>query len=285
MVSPERVVAAIDRLNLVDPADEYAYEKAFLAFLSIRSLPALVFTFERGLELFRTRTHDDDILFSEFSDILNPAPSLVKHFARCNRPYQSKFYCSENRPTSYIELVSYWSAAKELGESLYTTIGHWLFTTPVRVLIVISPDEEGRVSDFHRMHGIGYDQVIRGYDPGTIEACRIFYNYMYSKFSQPASDDPQLYIITSAYCNSVMAPNDAEIDAVCYPSVPYEQQGINFAFDSKFINQDNLQLLGALRNQFEVSVTFDGNKLFRQTHEIQAIGVDEPNQQLLWPAI
>lgn len=284
MVEPQRVLTAIDKLNNIDSNDEYAYEKAFLAFLSIRSLPALVFKFQPGLELFRTRTHDDDILYKLIKDISMPAPHFVKNFARCNRSFQSKFYCSENRVTSYMELLNYWGELKSVDENLYATIGHWLFTAPVNTLIIVSPNNTDRLSKFHQDHGIAYDQLIQGHNEETIEGCRIFYDYMYNKFSKSAVDDPQLYIITSAYCNSVMAPNDAEIDAICYPSVPFGQQGINFAFDAKFIHPGNIQLLGALRNKFKVSLNIAGKKSFTQTEEIEAIGIDNPSEFIVWPA-
>ena len=47
--------------------------------------------------------------------------SIYKMVCKCNRPFQSKFYCSENRPTSFMELVEYWAETKTL-RKVYATI-------------------------------------------------------------------------------------------------------------------------------------------------------------------
>ena len=53
-MDPSKVSIAIEKLEKIDPSHEYAYERAFLTLLSIKSLPAVVYPFDK-LTLFRTR--------------------------------------------------------------------------------------------------------------------------------------------------------------------------------------------------------------------------------------
>jgi len=278
----KRVLKAIETLEQIDPMHEYAYERAYLAFLSVQSLPAVVYPFQNELVLFRTRPHDDDILLEDISEIINPQPKLVRNFARCNRPFQSKFYCSENRPTSFMELVNYWVSYKKPGDHLYATIGRWQISGNVPTLIVTSPDKEQRTSAFDQYHGSHYDEIVQQFDEPTQEASHIFYRYLYEKFRKSAKDDPLVYIITSAYCNTILALNEPGIAAVCYPSVPFGQQGINFAFNAEFFNPAQFKLTHVLRNRFEVYRAPDGLLGFRENESIDAKSVDEKKRKIIW---
>ncbi|CAM3991959.1 hypothetical protein MUGA111182_20645 [Mucilaginibacter galii] len=282
-MDPGRVERAIAHLSAINPNDEYAYEKAFLAFLSVKTIPAVIYSMESGLILFRTRTHTDSALFDTVDEIGLPPHSIIRNFARCNRPYQSKFYGSENRQTSFIELVNNWARSKEEGEDIFVTIGRWQINTAVRALVLVSPDEENRTSEFHRQHGIAYDLITEGWDANAVECCSIFYRFLYSIFSASAYDNPLVYIISSAYCNTVLAENDAAIDAICYPSVPFGQQGVNLAFDAKFATRENVVLTDAMQNRLTVYYNVEGKKSFRQTGEIYAAGIDLPNNRIHWP--
>lgn len=278
----QRVLNAIEKLEQIDPRHEYAYERAYLAFLSVKSLPAVAYTFQDELVLFRTRPHDDDIRFEDIGEIINPKPHLVRNFARCNRPFQSKFYCSQNRPTSFMELVNYWVSYKKPGDHLYTTIGRWQISGDVPTLIVTSPDKEKRISKFDQYHGAHYDEIVQKFDEPTQKASHIFYRYLYEKFRKSALNDPLVYIITSAYCNTVLALNEPGIAAVCYPSVPFGQQGINFAFNAEFFNPAQFHLTDVMRNRFEVYRALDGLLGFRESEAINAKSIDEVNGKIIW---
>jgi len=119
----ENVQNAIHRLENIDPHDEYAYEIAFMAYKIIKYLPILCYTITDEIEVFRARTHFDDIYYKTKHEISLAPNESIQQFARCNRPFQSKFYCGENRPTAFMELVTNWSEKKNVGESLFVTIG------------------------------------------------------------------------------------------------------------------------------------------------------------------
>lgn len=278
----EKVYNVISLLEGLDPEHEYAYEIAFRAFVSMGGLPAIVYNFNRKIDIFRTRTHDEDVLFAEITEIMSPPRQIITSFARCNRPHQSKFYGSENRQTSYIELVNSWEKKKEVGDNLFVTVGHWLIDAPLSAFLVINPDIEGRKTEFDIRHGAGYDNMIKDFPQEIQQACHVLYAYLFQKFRSIAYDDPLVYVITSAYCNAVLSTREENIDAICYPSVPYKEQGLNFAINLAYINPKNIALQGAMRNRFTVGISDGGKKAFSETEAILAKGVDLEIQLINW---
>lgn len=278
----ENVKNAIGLLEAINPLDEYAYERAFLAYMTIKQLPVFAFKIEKEIEVFRARTSFDPNLFEQITDIALPPHEVIKSFARCNRPYQSKFYCAENRPTSYIELAEYWADNREVGEKLFATVGRWVIKCPFSVVIITSPYPEQRQSAFDKYHGEGLDRILNEYDGELKEANILIYNYLFEKFRKSAKKDPHTYIVTSAYCNIAFSRSDDSIDAIYYPSVPFGGQGVNFAFNNKFIKNENIELLGALRDELTVYINGEGKKSFHQTGNLEAKIVDYATNSIGW---
>lgn len=281
-MTPDNVQRAIDRLETINPMDEFAYEKAFMAYKIIKQLPVLIYEFNGDIEVFRARTHFDDILYSTRSEISLAPHSAINNFARCNRPFQSKFYCGENRPTSYMELVNYWTKEKADGEKLYVTIGHWKIKRNFSALIITSPDPEKRTSKYDQHHGPALDDFLNSYEGDFREANVMFYRYLFERFRKVAYNDPLTYVITSAYCNSALFEVPFEVDAVYYPSVPFDGQGVNFAFNNRFITEDNIELLDARRDEFLVYPIEYEKKGFKQIGEIISKSIDRKTGIIEW---
>lgn len=264
MMTVQNVQDAIERLENIKPQDEFAYEKAFMAYKITKRLPILVWKIEDEIEVFRARTHFENVFYEDKLEISLAPHGAIKSFARCNRAFQSKFYCAENRPTSYMELVNYWSSEKEVGENLYATIGRWRIKRPFSTLIITSPDFDKRVSKFDQQHGPVLDDFLNQYEGEFKEANIVLYRYLFEKFRKSAKEDSLVYIITSAYCNSTLFETPFEVDAIYYPSVPFGGEGVNFAFNNRFINDQNIELLGALRDEFVIYPIEGDKKGFHQ---------------------
>lgn len=117
---------AIKNLEAIDPSDEFAYENALLTFSFIKQLPLFIHEIPEGLKICRTRTHETFKLFKTISEISSPPNKFVQDFARCNRPFQSKFYGGESRSTSYVELIEDWAESNHSKEKLFVTTGLWV---------------------------------------------------------------------------------------------------------------------------------------------------------------
>lgn len=278
----DNVNSAIEKLEAINPSEEYAYEKAILAYLTIKKLPVLLYNIPAETIIFRTRTHETNDFFKTVGDISITPNQYVKGFARCNRPFQSKFYCSENRPTSFMELVENWAETKNFGEKVYVTIGRWLLKKPLTTIIVTTPDKENRISEFDIYHGSAMETFIENCEPEIREATTILYRYLFEKFRKPAKHDPKTYIITTAYCNLALSHSDGQANGIYYPSVPFAGQGVNFAINSDFATFDNLELTHIIRN--EMSITENENKKhsFTETAISQATKFDTTNNLIEW---
>lgn len=282
LMTIDNVQKAINKLEAIDPKEEYAYEKAVLAYLTIKHLPILLYDIPHGTFVFRTRTHETDNLFPNISDISITPNSFVMNFARCNRPFQSKFYCSENRPTSYMELVEYWAETKEFGDKIYVTIGKWRLKRAMTVIIVTTPDSDKRISDFDIQHGAALESFIEDTKPEIREATIILYRYLFDKFSKSAKKDPKTYIITTAYCNLALSHADGKADGFYYPSVPFGGQGVNFAINAGFMEGHNMELTNVLRNEFNVDRNESGKHSFTESDKIEAKNVDMSKNAIGW---
>jgi hypothetical protein len=273
---------AITQLEAIDPASEYAYEKALLAFISIKKLPVLIYTLPAGTFLFRTRTHNSEVLFNSINDINLPHNQLIKNFARCNRPFQSVFYASENRPTSFMELAEYWAETKDFGQTLNVTIGKWELLNPIDLILVTSPNQADRISEFDKHHGTALDGFLEEQKGEAKEAAERFFSYMFSKYRKPAKNDVLTYIITTAYSNLAILHGNGNVHGIYYPSVPFGQQGVNIAINQEFATVINLSLTHAVKNTFRIDQNELGKHSFTETNRIMTEKIDLENKTIKW---
>jgi hypothetical protein len=276
------VNSAIEKLEAINPIEEYAYEKAILAFLTIKKLPVLLCDIPAKTIIFRTRTHERNDFFKTIGDISTTPNQFVKGFARCNRHFQSKFYCSENRPTSFMELLENWAETKNFGDKVYVTIGRWVLKNPLTTIIVTTPDKENRISGFDKYYGSAIDTFIGNCETENQETTTILYRYLFDKFRKPAKHDLKTYIITTAYCNLALTRLMGKADAIYYPSVPFVGQGVNFAINSDFATFDNLELTHIMRNEISISENENKKHSFIETAISQATKFDTTNNLIEW---
>lgn len=272
----------IKLLEEIDPIDEFAYEKAILAYLNINNFPVLSDNIPASNALFRTRLHEENNLFQKNSDISLAPQSSVKNFARCNRPFQSKFYCSENRPTSYAELAKYMVETKKVGEKIYVTIGEWLLKKPLIVFMIPSPEKEKHTSRIDQIYGKTLQTFIDNSNSEIQEATMCLYRYLFDKFRKIEEDDLKTYIITAAFCNLSFNQLKGNVNGICYPSVPFCEQGLNFSINSNFMTSDYIELTNVMRNELTVCENEKGNLSFRETGKIKVSKIDIENNAILW---
>jgi hypothetical protein len=278
----ENLEKAIAKLEGIDPASEYAYENALLAFISIKQLPVLIYTLPAGTFLFRTRTHNDEGFFNSIDEINLPPRQLIKDFARCNRPFQSIFYAAENRPTSFMELAEYWAETKSFGETLNVTIGRWELLNPLDLILVTSPNPENRISEFDKYHGTALDGFLEEQQGEAREAATRFFDYMFSKYRKPAKNDLLTYIITTAYSNLAILHGNGNVHGIYYPSVPFGQQGVNIAINQEFATDINLRLTHAVKNTFRIDQNEHGKHSFTETNRTMTENIDLENKTIQW---
>jgi len=278
----ENVKKAIQELKELDFGKEHAYEQAIWKFLTCVQLPNFAYTIPKGTIVFRTRTHkENEEFFKNISQIGITPRKYISDFGRCNRPAQSVFYASENRPTSYAELIESWSKEKKNGDPVYVTIGAWELMENMDVVVVSSPRKEERVSDYDMKHGGFLDLELSHLDENTKQSMQEIYKFLFEIFRRPSNGNKLNYILTAAFSNISLMHPDGGIHGIYYPSVPYEYQGINYAISESFAT-NNLKLISALRNKFSVTINEKGKHHFQEIEKIEAKRIDLDNDLILW---
>lgn len=272
----------IDLLEGLDENDGYAYERAILAYLQLGGLPVFMIELPAGYSFFHTRTHINEEYFDNITDISLPPREFVKDFARCNRPFQSTFYCSETKPTSYMELVEYWADSKNIGDSLKVTLGLWELKKNINTIIVTSPYPEQRESDFDKTHGAAFDSILSKYSGDELESQKMFYQFLFEKFRKPAKKDLKTYIITSAYCNVAFMRTNGDANAIYYPSVPFQGNGTNLCINKDFFIPENIELKQVLRNEFSITENEKGKHSFTESGKVETSDIDLKNNRINW---
>jgi hypothetical protein len=272
----------IELLENINSSDDYAYERAVLAYLKLGGLPVFTNDLSSGLSFFHTRTHESEDFFFKISDISIPPQKFVKDFARCNRPFQSVFYCSETRPTSYMELLENWVDSKKIGEILKITLGLWELKKSIKTIIVTTPDPENRISSFDKEHGTAFDSLIMKNSGEELEAQKLFYRFLFEKFRKPAKKDLKTYIITSSYCNVALMHTNGQADGIYFPSVPFKENGINLCINRDFFNAENIELKTEIRYEFSITENEQKKHYFREIGKIESREIRLQEDLLIW---
>lgn len=278
---------AIARLEAIDPNAEFAYEEAVLSFLTIKKLPVMLYEFPAGTRICRSRTHgkeqDEPTFYEKVSDISAPPAKSVSSFARCNRPFQSKFYGGDSRPTAYAELVESWAIDKKIGDKLYVTTGLWTTKKPLHAIIVTSPDMAEREFEYDQFHGEGVDHFISEQEGDFKNAMIEFYRFLFRKFRKSAKGDPLTYIIASAYCNLSLTQGRKEQNCIAYPSVPFMGEGINYCISADFVSDGGMELHNAKCTELTVGEAEEKGKFsFRETKSWDATSILPLENKITW---
>lgn len=288
MISISDLERELDYIESIDKDDEQAYEKILNAFINIRFIPSFTFKVIRIQHdgkprvTFRTRTHMDVNFFESINDLSYPPNEIVKSYLRCNRPNQSVFYSSENRPTSYLELVEYWAKEKNIGEKIEVSIGMWQFQRDLVLYLIPIPNASDRETDGEKFYGEIYDQIIADavYDNHTKQIISRIFEFMYKQFKKPAKHDKKTYMITSAFSNLIMSK--PYIDGILYPSVPYQGQGYNTAIKKSVVESGALKLVEVTKDSFNIEETEEGMHSFIHYDSFSTSQIDSHTGEIRW---
>lgn len=269
---------AIVMLQKIEPSDGSAYGKAKAVLRGIPILPVFICDVPKRTALFRSRTRHSSDVFTQVSEITEPPPSGILNFGRCNKPSQPRFYCSSNRPTSYVELVKQWLDSVSSGEKVYVTIGRWELKKPMPTAVVARRSSNNESSDYDRKNGPHLDFFLADLEPEEARAAEEFFTFMAKKFRQPRN--PKTYALCTAYSNILFEQTEA--DAIAYPSVPFGEQGLNYCMEASFRHSSNLDLTNVLQNELTATVGPEGTYSFDETDSKIASRIDMDQGEISW---
>ena len=198
--------------------------RALLVELIRHATPAyFIHTAPRVLRVHRSRPLEQGEDWNKFTkrDLGPPPPEKVKCYARCNRPGQSRLYCSLEENIALAEM----QAARDEVHLLTT----YLLDRKINLLPI------GELDFFRRTGGLTYLgdnawKFTRQYQNMKDTPDIAFIDAFFAdEFMRPASTDA-VYFLTSALADILLLESEAgpAPDALFYPSVVF-RGGVNFA--------------------------------------------------------
>lgn len=189
-----------------------------------RAAPAYwVHTPPRVLTVHRSRPLGSHEHWRSFTarDLGPPPPDKVRNYARCNRPGQSRLYCSLEENIALAEM----QAARDQIHLLTT----YLLDRRIRLLPI------GELDFFRRTGGLTYlgdsaSKIARQYADMVDEPDVAFIDAFFAdEFMRHAATDA-VYFLTSALADILLEESDANPppEALFYPSVVF-RGGVNFS--------------------------------------------------------
>ena len=282
LISIQEVQSIINELEEINPNEPNAFNQAIATFSSMNKLPGFIYDLPSGMPVFRARTHRDYGFFHHLSDYGMPPKETLECYGRCNPPYEPVFYCSENRPVAYMELVLSWAAKLKDGDKFAVTTSRWVLKEELPSIIIASPDINERKSEYDIIHGESLDRFIEAQHHYDRDALRLFFSFLARKF-RTMENLEHTYIITSAYTRLLLDRSEGQASAICYPSVRFGGSGINIAINADYLNnKDNLVLTDAIRNVLVRGTNDSGQVEFTEIEMISAKKVDGENKLVCW---
>ncbi len=268
----DRIEKTINEIESINFQNNWAYEQIVHSLLKISILPILLFREPAGNHIFRSRINDKSTPFDTIESISIPNEEFVLNFARVNRPRQSVFYGSENRPTSYMEFVLQLADKTPFEQEVIITIGAWEIQNDLKLALIFNPS-----SDRNTKYDKFYDEAFNSFisitpielRKGTIR----FFEFIAEKFAKQVETDIETYMITCAYSNIVFATE--QCDGIIYSSVPRGGDAYNVAIKKNLIAKGVLKLKNARMDKFIAKKQSNGKHKFLAIASMDASGIIE----------
>jgi hypothetical protein len=269
-------------LKSISDIENYKEATAYTSLLNY--FKAINFAFPtctiRDYNFYRVRLHRNKEEFfwneSELSYISDI--SKVKDFGRCNEPFQSMFYCSDNYELSLKE-VTKGISADTLKEYKYHTISSWKLNEEISVAFFLEDNFDLKFNQNMFDMRQSFDRIID--DPQLIGdklELKQFLLEVYSQFKRPFSLNAKAYYLSAAFANYLFSTtdiNNKRVDGFIYPTCLDEKEsvlGLNYVFRPDIIGKaKKIELVNAWR----VNIN-DKND------EISCRGVEKTTGELLW---
>ncbi len=255
----KHIKSSIAEIKSIDFRKNWAYEKVVHAILKIQKLPIILFIYPKENLIFRSRINNGAVLFDSKSKISAPKEEFVQNYARANKPKQTLFYGSENRPTSYLEFAQHLVNKTSFGDEILITIGSWRLKRDLTLILIFNPSAP-RTTAYNKYHGKPFDQFINQIPVELRKGTIRFFEFIGNEYSKQTNGDNSTYLITCAYSNIVFAYEKS--DGIIYPSVSSGGDGFNFALKKEISSENHICLEMAKVDKFVTKRQKNGKHSF-----------------------
>lgn len=221
------------------------------------SIPLARVICKKGQLVFRGRINENrNHFFTKDIEIGSRTEvNKILTFGRCNEPFQSLFYCSDNYYTACMETSKYSREAIEMHEDEETiTIGLWEVQEDLILGVVPTHTSiRGKNKLMDRFHNY-YVSVVAECGHVTPELLQVW-DVLSKEFIMDVKGYSRDYLISCAFANYYFENNvfdnqlqkETQIDGILYPSVMYINEGVNFALRNNVYVEGNLVLKKAIK--------------------------------------
>jgi|GEM_PF-3859968 len=232
----KRTKQIIRLLNEIDLNESNAYENIISLIENGEiEIPYLTYKVQKGMIVYRSRENEMEDYFTSICELSCPKSDQVKYYNRANSPFQSVFYCSDKRETSYSEFMEKF-ADYPLGTTFSITIGMWRIIRDLNLILI--SNQESLIGKLNQVKGPHWTKE-------NIE----LHKYIVNKFVQSAYKDKTVYIMTSAIANTLLSK--CLCDGIMYPSIPTNGNGINIALKREVYENDGIILNAVIKETFK----------------------------------
>lgn len=251
----------IAEIKASDPALIYS---SFRNLFSILRPAFCKFTLSPGHKfLFRVRCHtkgNGDYFFKNLSDLTYRTDYLnIKKFGRCNQPFQSLFYCSDDELLSFAE-VSELVRTENKKDTAYHTTSVWKINTDLLVTCIFEPDNiDVENKDLIDITKKCLNQFNLTKLPIEKDNLIMLLKVVANEFTKPFLSDNQAYLFSSAVTNyflDTVSTQNERIDGLVYPTCLGEKGirniGLNYVFRPDIIGFGNkIEFQDAYRSRMD----------------------------------
>lgn len=267
----ENIESTIKEIESIDFKNNWAYEQIIHSILKIQKLPIILFTKLKGNLIFRSRINSGVTPFETISEINIPDERHVNNYARANKPRQSLFYGSEDRPTSYLEFAMHLAETTPFNEEVSITIGAWELQRNLTFVLVFNP-KLPRDNEYNKYHGKEFDNFISKTPEELRKGTIRFFEFIGQKYAEQAENNLENYLITCAYSNIVYAYE--QCDGIMYPSVPRAGDAFNVVIKKNTIEEGALSLKSARMDKFIAREQDNGKHDFLNNASMDASNIN-----------
>ena len=281
----EDILKTIKNLRISNTPESYiSIKNTFKLF----SIPVPIITIPAGRIFYRIRIHEEmenNVMYKRIQNVSHRVDrNGIKKFGRANEPFQSIFYCSDERETAFCE-TSKLVRENDKKEIEDNSLSIWRTKREINVA-TLPKDKDFFGNKTVESLNKDFNNLFKQFNNEDSTNLQYFLYRIAEEFSEHSSAENFNYLITCAFANYIyetpMTPlnkqNKVEIDGICYPSVHWKSKGMNFALKPELIEKRDIELVKIVYNKMQLFP----NKTYFPTTESISRKIDYENWKIIW---